>query len=333
MANSSHASALLDLKPAQRAFLRDALKGLSKDPKRLSCKYFYDQRGSRLFDQICDLEEYYLTRTELAIMRDSVAPMAARIGPQAALVELGSGSSSKTRWLLDHLEDPVAYVPVDISRQHLHRTASDLQSDYPHFEVLPVCADFTRPFQLPDMSERPRRSVVYFPGSTIGNLTTSQARRLLEQNSALAGPGGGLLIGIDLQKDEQVIEAAYNDRQGVTAQFNLNLLHRMNRELGGDFDLDSFSHEAKYNPRHGRVEICLVSGCEQSVSLAGQSFDFASGEKLWTEYSHKYVVEEFAKLAGEAGWLLQEVWTDERAYFGVLYFEVDAAVAWSDART
>jgi dimethylhistidine N-methyltransferase len=300
-------------------FLTDVLEGLAKQPKQLPCKYFYDQRGSQLFDRICELDEYYLTRTELAIMDEFIDEMAWQLGRQVMLVEFGSGSSIKTRKLLDALDDPVAYVPIDISEEHLMRTARELQESYPQTEILPVVADFTSDLKLPRSGRTPSHAVVYFPGSTIGNFTPEQAETLLSRFSRFLGPDGGLLIGIDLQKDPRVIRAAYNDEAGVTAEFNLNLLHRINRELGGDFDVRSFRHRAEYNQERGRVEIDLVSQCPQTVHIDGRVFRFAAGEAIHTEYSHKYTIDSFARLAARAGFTLHRSWTDSRQYVAVLH--------------
>lgn len=322
MYDDNQATALLDLEPTVAVFLDDVVEGLSQSPKCLPCKYFYDERGSQLFDQICELDEYYLTRAELSVMRQYAGEMAEQIGPEVMLVEYGSGSSIKTRLLLDHLPDPVAYVPVDISREHLEQTAKALAEDYPHIEVLPVCADFTQEFDLPVSVREPSHAAVYFPGSTIGNFTPDEASELLGYIAPLCGTGGGLLIGIDLQKDVGTIEAAYDDAQGVTADFNLNLLRRINRELGGDFRLDRFRHRAVYNPRLGRVELGLASQCRQQVDVAGESFTFEKGEEIRTEYSHKYTIDGFADLAAEVGLTLRRRWTDEASRFAVLHFAV-----------
>jgi dimethylhistidine N-methyltransferase len=300
-------------------FRADVLRGLGQPAKELPCKYFYDELGSRLFEHICELDEYYLTRTELAIMRQFAAAMAARLGPRCLLVEFGSGSSTKTRLLLDHLEQPAAYVPVDISGIHLERSARILAAEYPGLTVLPVHADFTAPLtRAPDVSPD-ARPLVYFPGSTIGNFTPPDARILLGQARALCGPGGGFLIGIDLQKDRQTLEAAYKDARGVTAEFNLNLLRRINRELAGDFRLEHFRHHAFYNPEEGRIEMHLISTNRQTVKIGPARFDFGAAEHVRTEYSYKYDVEEFGTLAASAGWTVEQVWTDERRLFGVLY--------------
>jgi len=307
---------------ARWTFLRDVIAGLRTRPKCLPCKYFYDQRGSELFDRICQLDEYYLTRAELALMDQFAPEMGAQIGPGAMLVEYGSGSSVKTRYLLDGLPDLAAYVPVDISGEHLEQTARELARDYPRIEVLPVCADFTQDFALPRSLRTATHSAVYFPGSTIGNFLPSRAAELLRRITQMCGPGGGLLIGIDLKKDTATIEAAYNDRLGVTAEFNLNLLLRINRELGADFDLGQFFHRARYNSELGRVEMYLVSRRAQVVTCGGKTIEFGRGEAICTEYSHKYTVGEFAAVAAAAGLTLHREWTDKNRRFAVLHFAV-----------
>lgn len=316
--------------------LQDVIDGLSGSERSLPSKHFYDERGSQLFDQICELEEYYPTRTETAIMQDCGTEIADCIGPNARLVEYGSGSSVKTRILLDELKDLADYVPVDISDEHLHQTAEKLSKDYPLLTISPVVADFTQPFELPDCATKQRRTCIYFPGSTIGNFTWPQAMELLSRMRTVADhrsgdepemdhPGnahrGGLLIGVDLQKDLDVLEAAYNDFRGVTAEFNLNLLHRINRELDADFDLDQFRHRALYDTSANRIEMRLTSLQNQRVSLGDYQFDFVQGEEILTEYSHKYTVTDFAKRAADLGWMLRQAWTDAREYFAVMYFE------------
>jgi len=314
------APAAVASQPSVAQFLADVHWGLSQSPKAVPCKYFYDERGSKLFDQICLLEEYYLTRAEDEIIKRHAQEMADQIGPGVMLVEYGSGSSTKTRALLDRLDAPVAYVPVDISREHLHRTAVELSRTYPQIEILPVCADFTRPFKLPKSRRTPTHSAVFFPGSTIGNFQPEAARAMLGQIAPLCGAGGGLLIGIDLQKDAAAIEAAYNDSRGVTAQFNLNILRRINRELDGNFDVDQFEHRATYDSQSGRIEMALVSRRPQSVTVGSQEFDFAVGEAITTEYSHKYTVDGFAALAADAALTLRRTWFDARKQFAVLHF-------------
>lgn len=303
-------------------FRSDVLSGLGSRPKSLPCKYFYDARGTELFDRICELDVYYPTRTELGIMRRHAREMAWLVGPRARLVELGSGSSTKTRILLDELDDLDAYVPVDISHEYLSRAATGLRRDYPHLEIVPVCADYTLPFDLP-RSDRAIRTVVYFPGSTIGNLAPHEARQFLKGVAGLCRHGGGLLIGVDLKKDTRLLEAAYDDREGVTAAFNLNLLARINRELGGEFDLARFRHRAFYDETEGRIEMQLVSSCRQSVRVERSVFGFGEGEPITTEYSYKYEVAEFAKLAATAGFACVRVWTDEQQLFSVQYYGVE----------
>ena len=308
---------------ALTAFRNDVLHGLSQPEKFLSCKYLYDELGSQLFDKICKLDEYYLTRTELEIMRDNASAIAAQLDANVMLVEYGSGSSTKTRILLESLIDPVAYVPVDISEEHLLKTAEAMRLRFPEVEILPVVADFTESFQLPKPSNVCSHVALYFPGSTIGNFAPEQAGSLLSQMANMLGPEGGLLIGIDLQKDIPTIEAAYNDSLGVTAEFNLNLLARINRELDGDFDLSNFEHKASYDSVHHRIVISIVSSIAQSVTVDGETFDFAQGEEIFTEYSHKYTVDGFAELAAEHGFVLHKHWTDEEELFGVLHLVLE----------
>jgi dimethylhistidine N-methyltransferase len=299
--------------------LGEILAGLEKSQKTLSPKFFYDEQGSRLFDEICELPEYYLTNTELSIMQRHVGEMAQRIGPQASLIEFGSGSSVKIRILLEHLDQLAAYVPVDISREHLVKAADAISRDFPDIEVLPVAADFTQPFDLPDPQVMPVRNVVYFPGSTIGNFSPDAADKLLRVMHHEAGENGALLIGIDLQKDVRIIERAYNDKAGVTALFNLNILRRINREFGADFRLENFRHRAAYNTGFGRIEMHLISTCDQSVRIAGRQFEFAAGEALLTEHSHKYTYEGFSEMAARAGFTVVAAWTDADEMFSVQY--------------
>jgi len=313
-------AALLPATPPA-SFRRDVLAGLGRRPKSLPCKYFYDARGADLFDQITELDAYYPTRTENAIMRTHAREMATLIGRRAHLVELGSGSSTKTRTLLDQLVDLEAYVPVDISLDYLGPAAEALARDYPRLTIVPVCADYSRPFDLPPRA-RSARTAVYFPGSTIGNFQPAEARQFLKVVADLCRPRGSLLIGVDLKKDRRILDAAYNDAQGVTAAFNLNLLTRINREVGGTFDLARFRHRAFYDPKEGRIEMQLVSTERQVVRAAGASFDFSEGEAISTEYSYKYTIEEFQKLATDAGFVPTRVWTDEHHLFSVHYLTV-----------
>jgi dimethylhistidine N-methyltransferase len=302
---------------AADAFRCDVLRGLRRGRKALPCKYFYDARGSQLFEQICELEEYYPTRCELEILERRVGAMADAAGRGCVLIEYGSGSSRKTRRLLDCLHAPAAYVPVDISGEHLAHSAGRLTRRYPSLRVAPVCADFTRPFELPAAARSGGRRVLYFSGSTIGNFRPREAVRLLAGMARLVGPGGGLLIAADLKKDPAVLEPAYDDRMGVTAAFNLNLLARINRELGADFALDRFRHHAFYNARRGRVEMHLVSREDQSVRIGDEVVTFAAGESVRTEYSYKYSPADFRAVAARAGLRVEHVWTDARGWFSV----------------
>jgi dimethylhistidine N-methyltransferase len=310
---------LVDLGVPANHFRADVLRGLSAVPKEIPCKYFYDEAGSKLFERICELEEYYLTRTELAIMERHAAEMAALIGPACLLIEYGSGSSVKSRLLLDRLDAPAAYVPIDISRPQLQKSAAALARDYPRLEILPVCADFTRPLDLPASTRKPPRRVVYFPGSTIGNFTPDEAVKLLRRTARLGGAGSGLLLGVDRKKDPQVLHAAYNDGQGITAAFNVNLLTHINRELGADFQTEQFWHYAYYNPTEGRIEMHLVSRRGQAVRVAGEEFALAEGETIHTEYSYKYSPADLRHLAAAGGYEVRHTWTDDRDYFSVLY--------------
>ncbi len=299
--------------------LAEILQGLRREQKALSPKFFYDDRGSELFERITRLPEYYLTQAELSIMERHVDEMAALVGPQASLIEFGSGSSTKTRILLEELDRLAAYVPVDISREHLFAAATRLAADFPHIEVLPVAADFTQPFDLPTPRVMPLRNIIYFPGSTIGNFAPGAALDLLRVMRHEAAEDGALLIGVDLKKDKAILERAYNDSAGVTAAFNLNMLERLNREFGANFDVGAFEHRAVYNEPLGRIEMHLVSSREQTVSIGGESFHFDERETIRTEYSHKYTLEEFAGMAARAGFEVHTAWTDPDALFSVQY--------------
>jgi dimethylhistidine N-methyltransferase len=297
-------------------FRDDVLNGLQQSPKRLPSKYFYDERGSQLFDDICELPEYYPTRTEMALLQTISAEVAALVGEGATVIEFGSGSSTKIRILLDALDDPSAYVPVDISREHLLVSAKDLADSYSALRVVPVCADYTQPFDVPEIAGEKVRAG-FFPGSTIGNFTRADAISFLRAAASDLGHNNGLLIGVDLRKDVARLHAAYNDAAGVTAAFNLNLLERINRELGGDFNLDAFVHDARWVPEPGRIEMHLVSEKAQDVTLAGETFHFEAGESIHTEDSHKYDVDGFKALAAEAGWDSVECWTDPDELFSI----------------
>jgi len=299
--------------------LAEIIQGLNQPEKMISPKYFYDERGSQLFDAITHLPEYYPTETELDIMRDNIVEIVKLVGPHASLIEFGSGSSRKTRILLENLSDLAVYVPVDISEEHLLASADSIRAEFPQLEVLPVVADFTQSFALPDPKVMPLRNVVYFPGSTIGNFTEEAALELLEVMYAEAGADGALLIGVDLQKDPEVIERAYNDSAGVTAEFNLNVLRHLNREFGADFAVDAFAHSAEYNEDENRVELRLISSEDQDVSIGDKEIVIQKDETILTEYSHKYTIDGFAALVERAGFTVAKAWTDADDLFSVQY--------------
>ena len=306
-----------------RAEFRDAvLAGLSEKPRAIPAKFLYDARGSALFDAICELPEYYLTRTETEILRRSADDIAALAGPACALVEYGSGSSVKSRLLIEAMHDLAAYVPIDISRQHLDATASRLRRDYPGLKVEPVCADYMTLDRLPADLGKARRRIGFFPGSTIGNLLPVEATAFLRRAHRLLGTSGAMVLGVDLKKDPRRLHDAYNDSAGVTAQFTLNLLRRMNRELDANFDLSAFAHDAFYNPVDGRIEIFFRSLKAQTVSVAGRSFAFAEGERVHTEYSYKFDDAGITLLARSAGFTIARTWTDPVRLFAVVYLEV-----------
>jgi len=305
----------------------EVLSGLRKPQKELPSKYFYDELGAQLFQRICTLEEYYIPRAEASIMEAYIGEMVDLIGPRALVVEYGSGNCNKVRLLLDNLHDAVAYVPIDISCEQLLRVANDLDSKYTDLEVLPVCADYMSEFVLPVPRRASDRVVVYFPGSTIGNFDPVPARNFLEHIARVCEPGGGLLIGVDLKKDPRVLHSAYNDSEGVTAAFNLNLLRRINDELDCDFQLDAFKHYVFYNSREGRVEMHLVSQRDQVVHVGGATVLFARDESIWTESSYKFSLDEFQRMAAIAGFEVEQVWTDEQQWFSVQYLVVAGETA------
>jgi dimethylhistidine N-methyltransferase len=320
--NHSAQGAALELEAAKSDFLRETIAGLSSNPRMLPCKFFYDERGAQLFQKICELPEYYITRTELGILRLHGGDIASMLGTQIELIGLGTGAGTKTRILLDELDEPAVYVPIDISREQLQKSTKRFREVFPRLEILPVCADYLESFELPLPRRPSSRSVVYFPGSTIGNFEPRAAADFLRRMVDLCGEGGGLLIGVDLQKDPHIIEAAYNDSQGVTAEFNLNLLTRANRELGADFDLNRWRHRAIYNSNEGRIEMNLISESNQTVRIEDRQFHFSAGEKIITEFSYKHTPEGFSVLAREAGFDFEKMWADEAHLFGVFYFTV-----------
>ncbi len=310
-------AALTDLRPQADDIAGDALAGLSRLHKRLPSKYFYDAHGSKLFEEITRQPEYYPTRVEQALLDARMPQIAAAVGAGAHVVEYGSGSGRKTLQLLQGLHDPVAYTPIEISRSMLLASTARLASAFPHIEMLPVCADFTRAVRLPAATHPPQRTLMFFPGSTLGNFTHDEAVGILGAMRDTMGAHGQALIGIDLEKDPALLEAAYNDAAGVTAEFTLNLLARLNREIGSDFDLAQFRHRAVYVRERGRIETFLVSQREQQVRVAGRGFHFAQGEAMQVEYSHKYTDGGFAALAAAAGLQVLERWNDAQDWFGL----------------
>jgi dimethylhistidine N-methyltransferase len=297
----------------QLAFLEDVLQGLARPQKALPPKYFYDAAGSRLFERICRLPEYYPTRVELGLTKKYIDEIAGFAGRGCVLIEYGSGESLKTRLLIAALR-PAAYVPVDISAGALDAAVKRLARAFPWLRVQPFAADFSKPISLP--SSRGRR-VVYFPGSTIGNLDHEEAHAFLQMTRAQVGTAGAMVVGVDLKKDARLLHAAYNDARGVTAAFNLNLLRRINRELGADFEPRRFAHYAFYDPAAGRIEMHLVALEAHTVRIGKYRFPFRRGESIHTENSYKYSVEEFQALAASAGWRPRRVWTDARGLFSV----------------
>jgi dimethylhistidine N-methyltransferase len=309
-----------DEQPATDDFYTDVILGLQQQPKQIPPKFFYDERGSELFDAICRTEEYYPTRTEQALLQDNAQEIAGLIGERCLLIEPGSGNSEKVRLLLNALR-PAAYLPLDISRDFLYQAAGQVARDYPWLEVHAACVDFTEPLNL-SWCPSGSRKLIFFPGSSIGNFEPEQARGFLANLADVAGSQGSLLIGVDLKKDSNILHAAYNDSGGVTAMFNLNLLTRMQRELGAELDPTLFDHHAYYNDDQGRIEMHLISREPQTVSIDGQSFTFEQGESIHTESSYKYTVEEFTALASKAGFVSRRVWVDSDGLFSLHYFDV-----------
>lgn len=311
-----------DLEPPANDFLQDALNGLSAAPKTMSPKYFYDQKGSQLFDAICDTQEYYVTRTEIDLLQSLIPTLNKLAGPGADIVEYGSGASVKVRTLLEGLENVSSYLAIDISRTHLINACRVLADDYPEIAIGAICADFTAPITLPAISREKGRVVGFLPGSTIGNFAPKDAKEFLVRAAKMLDEGSALLMGVDLKKDPDILNAAYNDAQGVTAAFNLNLLARMRGELGAKLNQDNFRHRAFYNGNQGRIEMHLESKTEQTVQLDGKEFCFSAGETIHTENSYKYGLEEFAALAESAGFRAKHAWTDPKGLFSLHWLEV-----------
>ena len=303
---------------AREGMREEVLRGLRGTPKTLPPKLFYDATGAELFERICALPEYYLTRAELEILRAHVGEIAAAAGAGRALIEYGSGAGVKVRLLLDALESPLAYVPIDVSAEQLARVSAELAADYPHVAVRSLCADYTRPLALPPLPPASRR-LAFFPGSTIGNFHPTEAAAFLRRVRRTVGRDGALVLGVDRRKDARVLEAAYDDAAGVTAAFDLNLLRRLNRELGADFDLERFRHRARFDAEASRIEMHLVSLADQRVRLGDATIRFARGESIWTESSYKYDRARLDELAGAAGFAVERRWTDARERFWVAF--------------
>jgi dimethylhistidine N-methyltransferase len=313
----------LDLKPRPASFREAVLVGLAANPKRLEPKFFYDENGSRLFERICGLPEYYPTRTEIAILDNHANDIRDAVGRNALLIEFGSGSSRKIRCLLDHL-DPSGYVAIEISREQLLEACTELSDLYPDLPILAICADYSQPLRWEGMDDKAvLRKLAFFPGSTIGNFMPEEAVAFLTNVRRLVGRGGGMLIGVDMKKDRERLHAAYNDSAGVTAAFNLNLLHRINRELDGNFDVKRFRHHAFYNEVQGRVEMHLMSLRAQQVRIGEYVFSFEEGETIHTENSYKYTPAEFRALAARAGFVTGEIWQDDEGLFSVFHLTAE----------
>lgn len=309
-----------DYHPPAIDMFSEVVEGLSTSPRTLSPKFFYDEQGSHLFDAICETSEYYQTRTEISIIRSNITDIADCIGSDCLLLEPGSGNSRKVRELLPVIE-PHAYMPMEISKSHLQMAASQLSNDYPWLNVHAVCTDYTNQIELP-YDDKGRKKIAFFPGSTIGNFEPQEAISFLANIAHLVQPGGGLLIGVDLKKPVEILHAAYNDAQGITSAFNLNLLQRINRDLGANFDVEQFQHDAFYNSKLGRIEMHLISQSRQVVSIGEYSTHFEQGENIHTENSYKFTVDEFQQLARQAGFEPQKVWKDPDNLFSVHYLVV-----------
>ncbi|TVS10968.1 MAG: L-histidine N(alpha)-methyltransferase [Wenzhouxiangella sp.] len=308
---------------ARAAFLNDVLAGLSASPRALPCKYFYDARGSALFEAICDCPEYYVTRADLALHEAHIGAISDHVGSGAHVIEFGSGAGVKTRKLLAALHQPRAYTPIEISRAALNNSARQLARDFPDIEIRPLQADYTQDIDAETLQLDPpsRRRVVYFPGSTIGNFDHDEAAAFLGRMGRIARSNGAILIGVDLMKPVPVLLAAYDDSQGITAAFNRNLLERMRNELDAVIEPDVFEHEARFNSTEGRIEMHLVARAATAIEVGGQRFDFAPGESIHTENSYKYSVKAFRQLAGRAGLASKHVWKDPDGLFSMHWLE------------
>ena len=301
--------------------LTEVLNGLSKSPKMLPSKLFYDKKGSKLFDEICELEEYYPTRTEIQIMQNNIIEMGELLGEGTMLIELGSGNSQKIKLLLDHIPGLAGYIPVDISSEYLISSSKILKEEYPHISIFPLVADYTKYFELPLIDKSYDHRAVYFPGSTIGNFTINEAKEFLNRIADIVGENGGLIIGVDLKKDKQILEAAYNDKKGITAAFNLNILNHINDELHSNFNINNFKHFAFFNEEISRIEMHLICETEHVVNIGQSSFIFNKDEHIITEYSYKYTLGDFKNIASDR-FDVKRVWIDDYKLFSVQYLKV-----------
>lgn len=309
----------VNLRESHHGIETEVICGLKRRDKKLSSKWLYDERGSNLFEQICRTREYYLSRAEIQILARRAPELSRAIGESCLLIELGSGSGLKTEILLNHLQRPAAYVPVDISQTQLAKSSARMKEKYPSISIMPLCVDYAAPFSVPRGAQARGAKVFFFPGSTIGNFEPSEAIEFLRRLRHLSDSHSLLVIGADLKKDPSVLHAAYNDREGITAEFNRNVLLRINRELGADFDLENFAHYAFYNPRAGRMEMHLASLCDQRVNILDDEIRFRDGESILTEHSYKYTPEEFSEMLCSAGYDPREIWFDELGLFSVYF--------------
>ncbi|MGH7885787.1 MAG: L-histidine N(alpha)-methyltransferase [Thermodesulfobacteriota bacterium] len=306
--------------PQQESIIEEIIDSLSKVQKSLPCKFFYDERGSDLFEQIVDLDEYYLARTEISIMNDNIGEISELIGESCILIEPGSGSANKIKILLENLKTPSAYIPIDISETYVKDSTHNLSKYYPALKIVPIIADYTSDFKLPEFNFNYNKLVVYYPGSTIGNFSPDEARDFLKKIAHMTGKNNYLLIGVDLKKEKDTLERAYNDAKGITEKFNINILSNLNNLIESDFITDRWSHKAFFNEDESRVEMHLVSKENQTVKLNGYAVDFHKGETIHTENSYKYGIDEFCNLVSKE-YKLNKFWTDKKKNFAVLLFQ------------
>lgn len=306
------------LQETEKSLLDEIIHGLNYPQKYLPSKLFYDEKGSKLFDKICELDEYYITRTELSIIEENIDEIAELIDANTIFIEFGSGSSIKTSIILENIDKAAGYIPIDISEEHLINSVEKLRSEFPDLDIYPIAADFTNPIDFPDLIDNAKRRVLFFPGSSIGNFTFEESKKFMQIAALNCGSEGGFLIGIDMFKDREIIEPAYNDSKGITAEFNLNILAHINNKFDADFDLENFYHHALFNEDKMRIEMYLVSIIDQSVKLNGSIVNFRKNEKILTEYSHKYTFDKFKSMV-EDYFEIEKIWTDDKKFFSLFY--------------